>query len=41
METAYDVLASRIETKDLIDPNNIRQYYYIDELPLFVVCVGW
>jgi len=27
-EFAYDTLASRIEKKDLVDPNNTRRYYY-------------
>jgi len=27
-EFSYDALASRIEKKDLIDPNNTRRYYY-------------
>ncbi|MHC4546440.1 MAG: hypothetical protein ACYSYL_18335, partial [Planctomycetota bacterium] len=27
-EFAYDALASRVEKKDLFDPNNTRRYYY-------------
>jgi uncharacterized protein RhaS with RHS repeats len=40
-EFAYDALASGIEKKDLIDPNNTTRYYHNYNLPRFVIGGGW